>query len=218
MIALSRVEKVYRRGSEEVHALRGVDLSVGRGEFISVVGPSGSGKTSLMHILGCLDSPSGGVVTIDGRDAARMGEAELVRIRRKKIGFIFQQFYLMPGLNVLENISLPAVFGRNRLSDDRLRELVDMVGLGRRQAHLPSQLSGGEMQRVAIARALVNSPEVVLADEPTGNLDSENSELIFGLLQDLNRAGYTIVMVTHNNDLASRAGRIVRLKDGVIQS
>lgn len=217
MIALAGVEKVYRRGAEDVHALRGVDLSLQRGEFISIVGPSGSGKTSLLQILGCLDAPSRGAVTVDGHDVARMSEADLVRIRRTKVGFVFQQFYLLPGLSVADNIRLPATFARKIIPEERLTELIKMVGLGHRADHLPHQLSGGEMQRAAIARALVNDPEVVLADEPTGNLDSENSELIFGLLRDLSSSGYTVAMVTHNADLAARTGRTIRLRDGRIQ-
>lgn len=218
MIILRGIEKVYVRGAEELHALKGVDMDIEKGEFVSMVGPSGAGKSSLLHILGCLDRPSRGTMTFDGVDVGLMSETELDVIRRKKIGFIFQQFYLMPGLNVFDNITLPLVFSRQRVDRKAIDSLIELVGLSQRADHLPNQLSGGEMQRVAIARALVNSPEIVLADEPTGNLDSENSEKIFELLRSLNVRGYTIAMVTHNSDLAGRAGRTITLKDGKIVS
>jgi len=214
MIELKGVEKIYRRGAEELHALRRVDLLIGRGEFISIVGPSGSGKSSLLHILGCLDRPTEGAMKFDGMNVEQMTESELDGIRRKKIGFVFQQFYLMPGLSVFDNVTLPKVFSKEAIDYGKVESLIDMVGLTQRKDHFPNQLSGGEMQRVAIARALVNTPEIVLADEPTGNLDSENSEKIFELLKALHTKGYTIVMVTHNNDLARRADRVVTLKDG----
>ncbi|MEW5746146.1 MAG: ABC transporter ATP-binding protein [Nitrospirota bacterium] len=218
MIQLREVEKVYRRGAEEVHALRGVDLDIREGELLSIVGPSGAGKTTLLHILGCLDTPTAGSVRFDGVEVEHMAESELVVLRRKKIGFIFQQFYLIPGLTVAENVALPLLFNRRAVQRDRIASIVEMVGLKERMHHAPNQLSGGEMQRVAIARSLVNDPEVVLADEPTGNLDSENSERIFELLRTLNRKGLTVVMITHNGDLASRADRVVRIKDGRVQA
>lgn len=216
MIELRAVEKIYRRGSEEVHALRGIDLDIGMKEFISIVGPSGSGKSSLLHILGCLDKPTKGAMKVDNVNVERLSEKELDEIRRRKIGFVFQQFYLMPGLSVFENVSLPRIFSKQKIDHEKITELIGMVGLQDRIRHFPNQLSGGEMQRVAIARALVNDPEIVLADEPTGNLDSENSEKIFELLKSLHDVGYTIVMVTHNKDLASRADRLISLKDGRI--
>ena len=216
MIELRGVEKVYRRGSEDVHALRGIDLFLARNEFVSIIGPSGSGKTTLLQILGCLDTPTSGSVRFDGQEIDRKKESELVAIRRKKIGFIFQQFYLMPGLSVFDNVALPLLFSKSAVQRDHILSLIDTVGLSSRVSHTPGQLSGGEMQRVAIARALVNNPEIILADEPTGNLDSENSSRITDLLKSLHDKGITVVMVTHNNDLAAVADRIVVLRDGRI--
>ena len=220
MIELRGVEKTYRRGAEEVHALRGLNLDIKRNEFISIMGPSGAGKTTLLHILGCLDAPTGGSVKFDNLAVEHMSEADLVALRRQKIGFIFQQFYLIPGLTVSDNVGLPLLFNKsgrkNGAEGERIKSLLDTVGLTERRHHLPNQLSGGEMQRVAIARALVNNPEILLADEPTGNLDSENSERILELLKSLKADGLTVVMITHNSELASRADRLVRLKDGKI--
>jgi len=219
MIDLKGVEKIYRRGSEDVQALRGIDLSVARGEFISIIGPSGSGKTTLLQLLGCLDIPTRGSVIFDGQAVDHKKEAELVAIRRKMIGFVFQQFYLMPGLSVYDNVALPLFFNRDSVkSRDHILSLIESVGLASRADHKPGQLSGGEMQRVAIARALVNNPRIILADEPTGNLDTENSDKIMDLLKALHRNGLTVVMVTHNNFLAEQADRIVSLKDGKIRA
>lgn len=218
MIELKGIEKTYLRGSEEVHALKGIDMKISKGEFISIVGPSGSGKTSLLHVLGCLDRPSKGSLLIDGVAVENMPENELVRIRRKKVGFVFQQFYLMPGLTVFDNITLPLVFSRGEINRGKIIGAIEMLGLKERIKHYPKQLSGGEMQRVAIARALVNDPEIILADEPTGNLDSGNSEKIFELLKSLHKKNLTVIMVTHNNDLAKRADRTLFLKDGIFLS
>ncbi len=217
MIQLRGIEKIYKRGSEDVHALRGIDLDISKGEFVSIVGPSGAGKTTLLHILGCLDTPTGGEMKIDNTAVNLMTEPELVLIRRKKIGLIFQQFYLIPGLSIYDNVALPLLFSRTKVEREHVLSLIEQVGLKERVNHTPGRLSGGEMQRVAIARALVNKPEIILADEPTGNLDTENSERIFELLRKLNKNGLTVVMVTHNSDLASRADRVVRLRDGRIQ-
>lgn len=217
MIELKDITKLYIRGAEKVHALRGISLTIKQGEFISVTGPSGSGKTTLLHIIGCLDKPTKGVIKIDGIEVENMPESELVRIRRQKIGFVFQQFYLIPGLNVYENVTLPLLFNRRTKDKNEILSLLELVGLNERVNHNPNQLSGGEMQRVAIARALVNDPEILLADEPTGNLDTENSEKIFDLLKSLHKRGLTVIMITHNPELASRAEKIIRLKDGRIQ-
>ncbi len=216
MINLYNIHKTYKRGTETVRALQGIDLSIKKGEFISVTGQSGSGKTTLLHILGCMDQPTSGTVTIDGTRLENMPDARLVEIRREKLGFVFQQFYLVEGLSVYENVVLPLVFARKKKNKEDIFAALSLVGLEKRVSHRPDQLSGGEMQRVAIARALVNSPEIILADEPTGNLDSENSEIIFEILKTLHNKGITIVMVTHNNELASRADRIIRIKDGKI--
>lgn len=218
MIELRRIEKHYRRGAEDVRALRGVDLSVDKEELLAITGPSGAGKTTLLHILGCLDQPTHGEVLIDGIDASRMPEAEVVKLRRDKIGFVFQQFYLIPGLSVYDNIALPLLFSKKPATPEKITRLAQMVGLEHRLDHNPSQLSGGEMQRTAIARGLVNEPEILLADEPTGNLDSENSEKIFEILRSLRQNGLTIVMITHNPDLAARANRIVHIKDGLVHT
>ncbi len=217
MIELTDIEKIYVRGSEKVHALRGINLRISKGEFASIVGPSGSGKTTMLHILGCLDKPTKGIMKIDDIEVENMLESDLVKIRRQKIGFVFQQFYLIPGLSVFENVTLPLLFGRRKRDESEIMSLLELVGLKNRAHHNPNQLSGGEMQRVAIARALVNDPEIILADEPTGNLDTENSEKIFELLKSLHFRGITLIMVTHNPDLAARADRIIRLKDGTIQ-
>ncbi len=218
MLSLRNVEKKYRRGAEEVRALRGINLDIEAGEFAAVIGPSGAGKTTLLHLLGCLDLPSQGEIHFNGLRVDTMRESELVAVRRKKIGFIFQQFYLIPGLSVLDNIALPLLFSKTRIDRERIMELARMVGLEKRLDHVPGQLSGGEMQRTAIARALVNSPEMILADEPTGNLDTANSEKIFAILHELHRRGLTVVMITHNQELAGRAGRIIRIRDGMIQA
>jgi len=217
MIELRGIEKIYKRGSEEVHALRNVDMDITEGEFISVTGPSGSGKTTLLHILGCLDKPTKGIMKFDGIEVENMPEAELVRIRRRKIGFVFQQFHLIPGLSVFDNVTLPLLFSRKKKEKDAVIALLEVVGIGNKADRYPSQLSGGEMQRVAVARAMANEPEVILADEPTGNLDTENSEKIFELFRSLHKRGLTIIMITHNPELARRAERVVRLKDGEIE-
>lgn len=220
-VKLVDVHKVYYLGESEVHALRGVNLSVGSGEIVSVVGPSGSGKTTLLNILGTLDRPTKGEVYIDGRLVSSMGERELISIRRKKIGFIFQFHNLIPILSAAENVELPMIIAgvprEERLK--RVRHLLELVGLGSRMHHRPSELSGGEQQRVAIARALANNPSLILADEPTGELDTENSRIVMEALIDaVNQQGGTLIVVTHNLDVAKMAKRIIELRDGRIIS
>lgn len=214
MIELKDIDKVYTRGAEQVYALRDIRLTIMQGEFISVVGPSGSGKTTLLHIIGCLDRPTKGSVKIGGIEVKDLPESELAMIRSRKIGFVFQQFYLITGLSVFDNVTLPLLFSRTKKKTQEILTLLDSVGLKEKAWRYPSQLSGGEMQRVAIARALVNSPEIILADEPTGNLDTDNSEKIFVLLKSLHLNGFTVIIVTHNPELAMRADRIIRLRDG----
>jgi putative ABC transport system ATP-binding protein len=216
MIELKNIEKTYRRGVEEVRALRGVDLTINAGEMMAIVGPSGAGKTTLLHILGCLDQPTKGDVIFDGVNTAGMPESQLVKIRREKIGFVFQQFYLIPGLSVFDNIALPLLFSKKPADRQKIEKLAEMVGLEHRLNHAPAQLSGGEMQRTAIARGLVNNPAVLLADEPTGNLDTENSEKIYAILRRLSDKGLTTIMITHNPELAARAERTVKIRDGLV--
>lgn len=218
MIELKQIEKNYRRGAEEVRALRGISLSIAAGELLAITGPSGAGKTTLLHILGCLDQPTQGEVLFDGVRASTLPESKLVQLRREKVGFVFQQFYLIPGLSVFDNITLPLLFSKKPAPRSKILELAEMVGLEHRLNHAPAQLSGGEMQRTAIARGLVNDPEILLADEPTGNLDSENSDKIYEILRSLSCNGLTTVMITHNAELAKRAQRTVRIKDGLVDS
>jgi ABC-type lipoprotein export system ATPase subunit len=216
VIEAQGITKEYRRGSETVRALRGVDLSIAQGEFVAIIGPSGAGKTALLNILGCLDPPTSGTLALNGNRVTGKTERELVKVRRGAIGFVFQQFFLIPTLTARENIGLPLLFNRDSANREIIDTIIDQVGLSGRASHYPRELSGGEMQRVAIGRALVTRPKLLLADEPTGNLDSANSDRIFELLRDLNRQGLTILMVTHNPLLAGRAGRVVSLIDGVI--
>jgi putative ABC transport system ATP-binding protein len=209
---------VYQRGSEEIRALDGVSISVRRGEFVCCTGSSGSGKTTLINLLGCLDNPSSGGLALAGKSVfggKPLGERELTRVRREIFGYIFQNFYLIPSLTVQENVALPLAFYRKPGLEGEVERLLKELGMGHRMNHLPGQISGGEMQRVCIARALVNRPEILLADEPTGNLDSKRAGEIGEILQELNRcAGITIVMVTHNPGLARLGGRQVEMRDG----
>jgi putative ABC transport system ATP-binding protein len=205
--------RVYRRGSEAVRALDGVSLEVPAGTFGAVIGPSGAGKSTLLHMLGCMDAPTSGRLWLDGEPVEGMGEAARTRMRRERIGFVFQQFGLVPTLTVAENVALPTLFGR-RAVRERVTELLDRVGLAHRRNHRPQQLSGGEMQRVAIARSLVNRPRFLLADEPTGNLDSAAGEAVLDLFRQLHREGLTVIVVTHNPALAAAAERQWVLRDG----
>jgi putative ABC transport system ATP-binding protein len=210
------ISKIYRRGREEIHALKDVDFAVNKGEFVSIIGPSGSGKTALLNVLGCLDTPFGGSLKLNGIETIGLKEGDLVKLRRENLGFVFQQFYLIPTLTARENIELPLLFGHQNGNKRRIDQVLRMVGLGDRGDHLPAQLSGGEMQRVAIGRALINDPKIILADEPTGNLDSKTSGMIFGLFAELNREGMTLIIVTHNLELARQAQKMYTLKDGRI--
>ena len=215
IITAENLSKSYKRGSETVYALQEANLAISAGEFISIVGPSGSGKTTLMNMLGCLDTPTSGEYLLNGTQIAGLKEKDLVKVRQENIGFVFQQFFLLPTLTVKENVELPLLF-KNKGSN-RSKELLETVGLTHRHTHLPKELSGGEMQRVAIARALINSPKILLADEPTGNLDTKNSEKVISLFRELHRSGLTIIMVTHNPELARIADRIITITDGKIQ-
>ncbi len=218
IIEVRDVWKIYGEGDAQVFALRGVTLSIEKGDFIAIMGPSGSGKSTLMHILGLLDTPTKGKVIIKGKDVSTLSEDERALIRRKTVGFVFQQYNLSPSLNALENVELPMLFAGvpKEQRRKRAKELLEMMGLGHRLYHYPNQLSGGQQQRVAIARALANDPEVILADEPTGNLDTKTGERIIELFKDLHRKGKTIVIVTHNPDVASAAEKIVHIRDGKI--
>ncbi len=220
VVRLIDVEKTYRTGEMEVRAVRGVSLQIQRGEFVALMGASGSGKSTLMNIVGCLDRPSAGRYLLDGADVSGLERDQLADIRNRQIGFVFQNFNLLPRTSARENVELPLLYGEHRLSNAQLREKADRilasVGLEGREDHHPSQLSGGQQQRVAIARALVNDPEVVLADEPTGNLDSRTSVEIMDIFQQLNDRGITIVMVTHETDIAAYARRNVIMRDGIV--
>jgi putative ABC transport system ATP-binding protein len=216
MIRTEHLTKIYRMGDTEVYALNDVNLKIEEGEFVAVIGPSGSGKSTLLNMIGCLDKPTSGSVYIDNVNTATLNENQLAEIRRKKIGFIFQQFNLVHTLDAVENVALPLFFSgvRRELRLKKAAELLESVGLGNRVHHKPSELSGGQQQRVAIARALSNDPEVVIADEPTGNVDTETGNTIMDNLQELNKEGRTIIVVTHDPEIAARATRTQRMRDG----
>jgi putative ABC transport system ATP-binding protein len=218
MIDMKEIRKIYSTGRIEVEALRGVDLVIGANEFVSIMGPSGSGKSTLMNLMGCLDTPSSGEYYLDGEKVESLGPNELAEIRNKKVGFVFQNFNLLPYATAFENVEMPLIFGgvATRKRKNRAMELLTRVGLGDRADHKPTELSGGEMQRVAIARALVNQPRLILADEPTGNLDSASGAEIVELFEELGRQGHTIVVITHDKEIARRTHRIIKLKDGMV--
>jgi putative ABC transport system ATP-binding protein len=221
LIDITGMTKVYGMGDVAVHALRGVDFGVEPGEFVAIMGPSGSGKSTLMNILGCLDRPSDGNYVLDGEDVSRLSKTKLAGVRNRKIGFVFQSYNLLPRMTAVKNVMLPLLYnGQNHLSDSECHEqaiaALESVGLGDRVHHRPNEMSGGQQQRVAIARALVNEPSIILADEPTGNLDTQSSLEILDLLHELHDGGVTIVMVTHEPGIAEHAGRVIFLRDGRI--
>ena len=220
VIETNQIGKTYIMGEEQVHALKSVTIQIQRGEYVAFMGPSGSGKSTLMNIVGCLDTPSKGKYILNGHDVSDMSENELADIRNKEIGFIFQTFNLLPRNSALENVALPLIYAgysKSARTEKAMQSLVS-VGLGERAKHRPNELSGGQRQRVAIARALVNNPSILLADEPTGNLDTKTSYEIMALFEELHKKGNTIIMVTHEEDIAKHAHRIIRLRDGLIES
>ncbi|MCF0167935.1 MAG: ABC transporter ATP-binding protein [Bacteroidales bacterium] len=220
VIKIEAIRRHYRLGNQEVRALDGINLTVARNEYVAIMGPSGSGKSTLMNILGCLDVPDSGRYLLEGIDVSAMSEKELANVRNRSIGFVFQSFNLLPRCNAVENVALPLVYAgigkKERMA--RAEKLIEEVGLGQRKNHKPNELSGGQKQRVAIARALVADPAIILADEPTGNLDSATSEEIMELLGAIHRRGNTVILVTHEEDIARHARRIIRLRDGKIES
>ena len=220
IIVVRNLRREYQMGAETVRALRGLDLTIRRNEFVAVMGPSGSGKSTLMNLIGCLDSPTEGEYWLNGHRVSDLGDDELARIRNKEIGFVFQTFNLLPRATALHNVELPLIYSGTPAAQrlERARQALESVELGARRMHKPSELSGGQRQRVAIARALVNSPSIVLADEPTGNLDSKTGEEIMALFARLHEQGNTIILITHEHNIAEHAHRIIRLRDGCVES
>ncbi len=220
LISLRNLHRVYELGAEKVHALNGVDLDIAPNEYVAIMGPSGSGKSTLMNIIGCLDTPTEGSYRLKDHEIARMSDDELARIRNQEIGFVFQTFNLLPRADALHNVELPLVYAglRHEQRRNRAREALTRVGLADRMKHRPNELSGGQRQRVAIARALVNTPSIILADEPTGNLDTATGEEIMAAFAEIWRQGNTVILVTHEADIASHARRVVRMRDGKIES
>ncbi len=220
LLVLKNISKKYVIGTETIHALRSVSISISKGEYVALMGPSGSGKSTLMNIVGCLDTPTSGEYSLNGKEVSKMDDNELADIRNKEIGFVFQTFNLIPRSSALDNVALPLVYAGLRKNEriEKATSVLTDVGLGDRISHKPNELSGGQRQRVAVARALVNHPSIILADEPTGNLDSKTSEEIMALFRDIHQKGNTIIVVTHEEDIAQHAHRIVRLKDGLVES
>ncbi|MFN0015610.1 MAG: ABC transporter ATP-binding protein [Saprospiraceae bacterium] len=220
LISIQHLNKTYIMGTEKVEALKDVSIEIAQNEYVALMGPSGSGKSTLMNLLGCLDSPTSGKYWLNDIEVSTMDDGDLAEVRNKQIGFVFQTFNLLPRLSALENVALPLVYA-GYPKDDRLakaRATLESVGLGDRVLHKPNELSGGQRQRVAVARALVNDPAIILADEPTGNLDTKTSHEIMGLFEQIHRAGNTVILVTHEADIALHAHRIVRLRDGLVES
>ncbi len=220
LIAVRNLHKIYEVGTQKVPAVQGVNLDIQRGEYVAVMGSSGSGKSTLMNMLGCLDTPTRGTYSLNGTEVSTLSEDELAEIRNREIGFVFQTFNLLPRSTAAQNVELPLIYAGVKAAEraDRVREAIDAVGLSDRSTHKPNELSGGQRQRVAIARALVNRPSLILADEPTGNLDSVTSHEIMEILRDLNEKGHTVVIVTHEDDIAARCRRVIRLSDGRVIS
>lgn len=220
IIDIQDIKRNFKMGSETVKVLKGVDLQIEKGDYVALMGPSGSGKSTLMNILGCLDTPTSGYYSLNGKDVSRLDDDQLAEIRNKDIGFVFQTFNLMPRTTALDNVALPMIYaGKSKEErNQRAAAVLNMVGLGDRMDHHPNQLSGGQRQRVAVARALVNSPSIILADEPTGNLDTKTSVEIMALFDEIHSKGNTVILVTHEEDIAEHAHRIIRLRDGVIES
>ncbi|WP_037316607.1 ABC transporter ATP-binding protein [Salegentibacter sp. Hel_I_6] len=220
VIEIRQITRDFPLGNEIVKVLKGIDLDINRGEYVAIMGPSGSGKSTLMNLLGCLDTPTSGTYILNGKDASQMGDDELAEIRNKEIGFVFQTFNLLPRTTALENVALPMIYAGYSKTDRKKRaeEVLTNVGLGDRMDHKPNQLSGGQRQRVAVGRALVNKPSIILADEPTGNLDSKTSLEIMNLFDEIHAAGNTVILVTHEEEVAEHAHRIIRLRDGIIES
>ncbi len=220
LIKIANIKRDFALGNEIVYVLKGIDLEIEKGEYVALMGPSGSGKSTLMNLLGCLDTPTSGTYILNGKDVSQMHDDELADIRNKEIGFIFQTFNLLPRTTALDNVALPMIYAGHSKSErtTRATEVLHQVNLADRMDHQPNQLSGGQRQRVAIARALVNKPSIILADEPTGNLDSKTSEEIMALLEEIHQKGNTIIVVTHEEDIAAHAKRIIRMRDGMIES
>lgn len=218
MIELENITKVYRMGEVEVYALNGINLSIKQGEMVSIIGASGSGKSTLLHVIGCLDRPTSGRYLFEGEDVSRLSDNKLAEMRNKKFGFVFQDFNLLSRATALANVELPLIYGGSRQKHQKAMEALERVGLGGRAKHKPTELSGGEQQRVAIARALVNNPPFILADEPTGNLDSVSTGEIISIFHQLRQEGITVILVTHEADIAEQTQRIIRLHDGEVAS